>query len=123
MAVKRAAKRFIRIDMAVDRLVADRNIGRDLFMAPLALQITLEQKPVRRMNLTGIAPANGSLFCQKACLFGSIAPQRRIAGDIATDGGLMRPRFMMKIEDRCIVANPNQLCCSSHGNSSCKLFQ
>ena len=43
MAVKRAAERFIRIDMAVDCLVADLHFGRDLFRAKLALQIILYQ--------------------------------------------------------------------------------
>jgi hypothetical protein len=41
MLVKNATLRLIGINMAIDRLMADRHFGGDLFRAPLALQISL----------------------------------------------------------------------------------
>ena len=63
MLVEQAASRFISIDMAVNRLVADRHFSTDLFRAPLALQITHDQKPVRRIHLAGVAAVGRPLLC------------------------------------------------------------
>ena len=93
MPVKIAAKRFVGIDMTVDRLVADRHFSRDLFRAPLALQIGLNRQPIRWLYLPRIMAVHGSLLRHKTGLFGTIAPQTRIAGNLPADRCLMSPEI------------------------------
>ena len=63
ISVEGATGRFIRIDMAIDRLVAHGHFSSNLFGTPLALQIDLHRQPVRWIDLAGIAAIYGSILC------------------------------------------------------------
>ena len=84
---------LICIDMAIDRLVADWDFGRNLFSAPLVFQITFYAESVGRFDLAGITAVQRSLFRQNARLSGPISSQTRIAGNIPTNCRLIPPEI------------------------------
>jgi len=68
MAPKAAAPGFVGIDMALERLMADRHRYSDLFRVQLPLQISDNLKPIRLIDLAGITAVTASLFCKKTSL-------------------------------------------------------